>query len=101
MRMPSKSQPQSHEGLLLWGWRGGSQAASGACASPRPRQLDSEGSKTKRRWQRETEAQQNACMLEEGPSQNESTVGYRRAGTPNCQAAVARLARTDLIFCSD
>lgn len=59
-----------------------------------------EGSKTKRRWQRETEAQQNACMLEEGPSQNESTVGYRRAGTPNCQAAVAQLGSINLIFCS-
>lgn len=49
---------------------------------------------------RETEAQQNACMLEEGPSQNESTVGYRIAGTPNCQAAVARLGRINLIFSS-
>lgn len=48
--------------------------------------------------ERETEAQQNACMLEEGPSQNESTVGYRRAGTPNWQPAVARLGGINLIF---
>lgn len=83
------------------GMERGLQAASGACAFPSPRQLDLEGSKTKRRWQRETEAQQNACMLEEGPSQNESIVGYRRAGTPNWQPAVARLGKINLIFRSD
>lgn len=47
---------------------------------------------------RETETQQNACTLEEGPPQNESAVGHRGAGTPNCQAAVARLGGAEPCF---
>uniref|UniRef100_A0A8C2TDM1 Phosphodiesterase n=4 Tax=Phasianidae TaxID=9005 RepID=A0A8C2TDM1_COTJA len=42
----------------------------------------------------------NACTLEEGPSQNESVVGHGGAGTPSCQAAVAQPGGISLVFCS-
>lgn len=42
----------------------------------------------------------NACTLEEGPSQNESAVGHSGAGTPSCQAAVAQPGGISLVFCS-
>jgi len=40
----------------------------------------------------------NACTLEEGPSQNESAVGHSGAGTPSCQAAVAQPGGISLVF---
>lgn len=88
-RVPRECQ----KGLLPWKW-----THSGAAAPP------AHGSWMRRGAPREggggETGTNNACTLEEGPSQNESAVGHSGAGTPSCQAAVAQPRGISLVFCS-